>query len=314
MKKIKQGEYLWVEKYRPTCLEDLIIPQSYKDKLQKWIKEDGSIMNLILDSHTPGTGKTSLVHAIIHELSADVCWINASKDNGIDVIRNQVTEFCAVKSMWNAQKIVVLDEFDMSTPLNQGSLRGVIEEYTHVRFIMTANNSDNIIDAIRSRSIKWNFDEIMKTHSKEISKELYGRLKFICENENITYQDNDLQRLIVYLYPSMRDCIQELQNGSANGSFVLDTKMINENLTIQAIVDALKSKDYQKCRGLVSDLNNPKKFYVSLYKLSHTLIDDSSIPPFIVKLHNYMQTVGANPEISIMAFIADCIQSNIKWK
>lgn len=110
MKKINQKEFIWVEKYRPQCVEDLIITKELKDQINSWINDDGQIPNLAFFSNQPGTGKTSISKAVLGDLDADSLFINASKDNGIDMVRSKIADFASAISFTGNPKVVVLDE------------------------------------------------------------------------------------------------------------------------------------------------------------------------------------------------------------
>lgn len=83
--------------------------------------------------------------------------INASFDNGIDVIRGRINNFVQTMSPTGSLKVVILDEADRLSPSSQDALRGMIEDNAeHTRFILTANEQARISDALQSRCISLN--------------------------------------------------------------------------------------------------------------------------------------------------------------
>ena len=144
---------LWVEKYRPKTTDDYVwIDRNQKQMVETWIK-DGYIPHLLLAGNA-GAGKTTLAKVLVNELGidpAECLHINASRDNGVDVLRNKISNFCS--TMANGPfKIVLMDEADYITPPAQGILRGMMEQYHEgVRFILTCNYPNKIIPALHSR-------------------------------------------------------------------------------------------------------------------------------------------------------------------
>ena len=79
---------LWVEKYRPTTLEEYVGNETIKSKIADYLKQ-GSIQNLLFHG-VAGTGKTTLARLIVNQLNCDVLYINASDERGIDTIREKL--------------------------------------------------------------------------------------------------------------------------------------------------------------------------------------------------------------------------------
>ena len=135
---------IWTEKYRPKTLNDIVLSSETRDILNKF-KEDKSIPNLLLVG-PPGVGKTSIAKIIVnHILECDYLYINASDENGIDMIREKVKGF-ASSATFNPIKVVILDESDFLTQPAQAALRNIIEEYSvNTRFILTCNYIERLI-------------------------------------------------------------------------------------------------------------------------------------------------------------------------
>lgn len=108
--KINLKENIWNEKYRPSRIEDCILPEPIKRNFENFVIA-GNCPNLMLSSVSGGTGKTSLAKALINELDLEYLFINASEQRSIDVLRNEVTQFVSTISLEGRNKAVLFDEF-----------------------------------------------------------------------------------------------------------------------------------------------------------------------------------------------------------
>lgn len=165
---------LWVEKYRPTSLDEMALSDENRTMFSEFISS-GEIPHLLLVG-PPGTGKTTIAKILANSLDAQLLTLNASSARGIDVIREQVANFARGRgaARWN---IPFLDEADALTPEAQDALRNMMESYAaKARFILTGNNIHKITAAIRSRctevvlaqtSFKQRFDVLQRVLTSE---------------------------------------------------------------------------------------------------------------------------------------------------
>ena len=186
---------LWVEKYRPTTLEEYVGNETIKNKIADYLKQ-GSIQNLLFHG-VAGTGKTTLAKLIAKNLNCDLLYINASDERGIDTIRDKIIPFASSMS-FNDVKIVILDEADYITPQAQATLRNTIEACSKTtRFIFTCNYLERIISPLQSRCQTF---EIIPPSKLNIVK----HLKDIIDGENIKVNVNDLAIVVNNFYPDIR--------------------------------------------------------------------------------------------------------------
>src|SRR5438132_9877342 len=90
-------EMMWVEKYRPKKLEDLVNQASMKERLTPLLEKKGELPHLLF-AGPPGSGKTTtaliIVKEILGDLSSDYTLsLNASDERGIDMGRERVKTF-----------------------------------------------------------------------------------------------------------------------------------------------------------------------------------------------------------------------------
>ena len=139
-------DILWVERYRPSTIDELILPESIKTTFSEIISQ-GKIPNLIL-SGSAGTGKTSAAMVLCKELNCDYIIINGSDEGRlIETLRNKLTQYCSSVSMSGGRKVVIIDEADYMTPDSvQPAMRGFIEKFSsNCSFIFTCNFKNRII-------------------------------------------------------------------------------------------------------------------------------------------------------------------------
>jgi replication factor C small subunit len=207
-------ETLWVERYRPKTLKDIILTEENREHFNT-IGEDTPN---ILFHGSPGTGKSTLAKIIVIDiLKCQYLYINASDESGIDTIRNKVISFAQTRSVDGKKKVVILEEADGLTGDALRILRNVMEEYVDTtRFILTANYLNKIIEPIRSRCMLF-----------KLQPDLVGcvtRVVEILKKENIKVDANTSKRLAEFTtdrYPDLRRIINDLQRFSVSGFLVI---------------------------------------------------------------------------------------------
>ena len=137
---------VWVEKYRPRTLKEVIVSNSISRFVNSLVKNFDGAPHLILCSKIPGTGKTSFVYALVNDLDLELLKLNASDERGIQTIREKVKKFIFTSSLNGKKKLCFLDEADYLTDEAQTSLRAMMEEASYnAKFILACNYLHRII-------------------------------------------------------------------------------------------------------------------------------------------------------------------------
>jgi replication factor C small subunit len=246
---------LWTEKYRPNTVEGYVFKDAHQRKqVETWIK-DKSIPHLLL-SGSAGIGKTTMAKMLINELGIedfDVLEINASRTNGVEEVRNLITNFVSMIP-FGPFKVVLLDEADYLTPNAQAALRGVMEEYHNTaRFILTCNYPNKIIPAIHSRCQGFHFEKIDQT-------DFISRVAVILVEEGIDFELDDLDTFVKATYPDLRKCINMVQQ-HVQGTKLLPPDKGAEGVTDWKLhmVDLFKKGNPREARKLVCSKARPEE-------------------------------------------------------
>ena len=231
---------IWVEKYRPTKLDDLILDEQ---SLRVVSQFEGEIPNLLFTGN-PGTGKTTLARIIVNDiLGCNYLYINASDESGIDTIRHNITNFAQTKSFDGGVKVVILDEADGLTSQAQGALRNTMETYAkYCRFILTANYKHKIIPALQSRC--------QSLDLKPVIDQAVKRCYSILQQEEVVVSDEQKKQFVMLVrryFPDLRKTINELQKSVVGGELHINNTQSDEAL-LKTIFEKVTAKNTLELR------------------------------------------------------------------
>ena len=259
---------LWVEKYRPSKLDDYVGNEHLKSKVSGYIESE-DVPHLLFFGKA-GTGKTTLAKLIVNAIECDTMMINASDENNVETVRNKVKNFASSMG-FKKYKIIILDEFDYMTPNAQAILRNLMETFSrHCRFILTCNYIEKIIEPIQSRCQTF---QITPPTKKDVAIQMSKILK----SESVEFDPKDLVPIIDSSYPDIRKIINTCQLNSLKGKLQVDVQNLLDNDYKLKVLEVLKSNDdkrnkYMKIRQTI--LDSKATDFSDLYTLLYEKVDD----------------------------------------
>jgi len=308
-------EDIWVEKYRPKKLDDVVGQDEIVERLKAYAKHK-NVPHLMF-AGPAGTGKTTSALAMSKELFGET-WkqnfheLNASDERGIGVVRGKIKDFARTAPIGKAGfKIIFLDEADSLTTDAQSALRRTIEKYSHIcRFILSANYSSKIIEPIQSRFTIFRFNNIKNDDVK----------KYICKiasSEKLEITPDGLETLIYIAKGDLRRAINILQVGASvnkkiTAELLYETSATAKPEDIKNLINSALAGNFMAARNQLYDLliqyglsgeDIIKQIHHAIYDLS---IPDESKVRLIEKTGEteFRLTEGSNDHIQLEALLA----------
>ena len=232
----------WVEKYRPTNFENIVLDPLNKEIMTNIIKNN-YFPNLLLYG-PPGTGKTTTIINLVDKFQKNnnqrnkglMIHLNASDERGIDIIRTTINQFVNSKTLFSkGTKFVILDEVDYMTKNAQQALKYLLQCYNkNVRFCLICNYISRIDESLQNEFMRLRFNQLPKNN-------IINFLSKISKNEKLELSNETLESIQQLYKSDIRSMINYMQS---NQNMIHNKKVIDnnvwENLTISIKNDNIK--------------------------------------------------------------------------
>jgi replication factor C small subunit len=308
---MKKDHFLWGEKFRPDTLDTFICSEEHKLKFKEYI--DTQQIPHLLFAGKPGSGKTTLAKILVNNIDCDYIYLNATEHRSMDDIKDKVGSF-ASSATFKPLKIIILDEATHLLQASQVLLLNMMETYSfNVRFILTGNYAERLIDPLRSRCTE--FDLVAPS-----KKDIAFFMDSILTQENIQYEKEDLAIIIKKYYPDLRKTINAFQKYSSDGKLILNVRELNANdAYLNGILNELKKPTYSSftnIRQLLADadLSSYEDVYRFLYEqIENYALNREGMITIILEEYMYHSSFVLDKEINIVACISRILET-IKQK
>lgn len=284
----------WVEKYRPTTLNGVVMDD----------KNNTILKNIILKKHfpnllfygPPGTGKTTSMLNLVNAYQKDTFMkkvlcihLNASDERGIDTIRHQISLFVNSNGLFsNELKFIILDEVDYMTKSAQQGLKYLIENTNNnVRYCLICNYISKIEKSLQSNFLKLKFNSLPKN-------DIVKLLKNITEKEKVELTYDKLSIIQKYYESDIRSMINYIQINKDNVN-IIDDSLLNSIIDKKYSINKIDDNINQICVKYNVDKYSLIKEYVRYIMVNKKIILTSET---LNKLESIMRnidtTIGNN--------------------
>lgn len=310
------SEFMWDQRYRPTTLEECILPEGDKETMRGIIKS-GRIDNMTLISESPGTGKTTLATVLARELDAEMLFVNGS-DCKVDYIRQVLVPFASSMTMRKGGKLILIDEFDRPGLAEaQKHMRSFIESYSaNVSVVVTANNINGIHPALLSRCPVVKFGQPSAEERVNMMKAAILRCMSILEIEKIEYDSKVIAAFVKKNFPDIRSIVKSIGTYSKRGK--IDEGILSEIVgnDMTRVIELLKAKQYKELRAeVIKYAPEYDTFLARLVETVYPLVTKDSKVALIqaVGENNAQYGMAANKEIHLQ-YLMMTLMLGLAWE
>ena len=308
-------DLMWVEKYRPTKLSELVDQESVKERLEPLLGKKEQLPHLLF-AGPPGCGKTTTSMIISRQILGDhwrdyTLSLNASDDRGIDVVRERVKTFARFTDRREGVpfRLAVLDEADSITADGQTALRRIMEENSaQTRFVLICNFSSGIIEPLQSRCAIFRFQRLDEASVSE-------HLRTIAKKEKVKVaSDAVFSAVYEATQGDLRQAINLLQAASASGEITVEGVKSVSGATVKArvagILKLALDGDFEAARTKMVELTRvygiPERDFLRFANeaLGSMEVEDMGKAVSILAEYDFRLVQGSQPELQLTAMLA----------
>jgi replication factor C small subunit len=307
------AEEIWIEKYRPRKLEEVVGQDEIVERLKSYVVA-GKIPHLLF-SGPPGSGKTACAVALAREIfgngwHSNFLELNASDERGIDVVRGNIKNFARTASVGADFRMIFLDEADQLTPEAQSALRRTMERFSSTcRFIFSVNYSSKIIEPIQSRCAVYRFKPLSKDAIRK-------RISYIAKCEKLSVDEDGMNAIIEISRGDLRKAINALQSAGVmgkriDGNLVYETVALPRPEEVMHLLQTAMKGDFLRAREILEELLSKGICGEDLLEYIHRCLFELELPDRVrvslidrIGETEYRIVEGANEKLQLEALMA----------
>lgn len=257
------GKAALYRRYRSQTFKDVVGQEHVTNLLAEAVSR-GAISHAYLFTGPRGVGKTSVARILAHAVNKlpystdthlDIIEIDAASNRRIDDIRD-LREKVHIAPVSAIYKVYIIDEVHMLTGESFNALLKTLEEPpSHVIFILATTEVQKVPATIISRTQRFQF----RPGSPEA---VIGHLKSIAKQENISIDDEALERIAAHGDGSFRDSVGLLDQIASSADDKITATHVDTLLglvpleQLTELVASIESHDIASSTALLKKIRN----------------------------------------------------------
>lgn len=204
------AEISWIEKYNPVHSKDIIgntnLIRELKNFLAGWSSKNIKHTFVVL-SGKPGVGKTTSINVISREYNFEKIEINGSSERNKEDLKKIIN---MASSKLSVPSVLVIEEID-GMKLSIPNFRDIVKSSNMpVVFISNEAGENKYIRPIIEYTKNNKKGMYMEFKTLEL-KDVIARATYVCKQENLKIEPNELRELCLNLNNDMRSILNNLQ-------------------------------------------------------------------------------------------------------